>query len=348
MVKKSRSPLEDSEKKIQTRPPLVRMMRLHEELSAGRFPNCRRLSELLEVSSKTVQRDIDFMRDQLGLPIEYDPARFGFAYTEEVREFPTIQVTEGELLALFVAQKALTQYRGTSFEQPLAAAFQKLTDGLREEVGVALKGWDSVFSFKSIGPSVTDVASFDFLSKAIRKNQEIRFHYRKLNSVASEPRCCHPYHLTCVDNQWYCFGLDQDRQAIRTFVLSRMGALELTGRSFEPNKDFSPEDTLEKSFGIFGGKQNYRVRVRFDLFAAQLVRERFWHKSQKLIENSDGTLDLCLQLAALPEIKRWILSWGEHATVLEPAELKESIRDSARRLLESDTITGDLEPQETE
>ena len=57
---------------LHSRPPLERMMRMHERLKSGRFPNCRKLAEELEVSAKTVQRDIDFMRYRLGLPIEYD------------------------------------------------------------------------------------------------------------------------------------------------------------------------------------------------------------------------------------------------------------------------------------
>ena len=65
------------------------MMRMHQRLKAGRYPNCRKLPEELEVSSKTVQRDIDFMRYRLGLPIEYDQLHFGFYYTEPVSSFPT-------------------------------------------------------------------------------------------------------------------------------------------------------------------------------------------------------------------------------------------------------------------
>ena len=53
-----------------SRPPLARMVRLHERLKAGEFPNCRKLAGELEVSSKTIQRDIDFMRDRLGVSPE--------------------------------------------------------------------------------------------------------------------------------------------------------------------------------------------------------------------------------------------------------------------------------------
>jgi len=73
---------------LHSRPPLERMMRLHEKLRAGAFPNCRKLADELEVSTKTIQRDIDFMRDRLGLPIEYDQLHFGSVYTEPVTSFP--------------------------------------------------------------------------------------------------------------------------------------------------------------------------------------------------------------------------------------------------------------------
>ena len=64
------------------------MMQLHAQLQARKFPNCRKLAHELEVSAKTIQRDIEFMRYQLGLPIEYDQLHFGFVYTEPVTSFP--------------------------------------------------------------------------------------------------------------------------------------------------------------------------------------------------------------------------------------------------------------------
>lgn len=66
---------------ITSRAPLVRMTRLHEELKARRFPNCRKIAEALEISAKTIQRDLDFMRDQLGLPIASHMIGIGLAFT---------------------------------------------------------------------------------------------------------------------------------------------------------------------------------------------------------------------------------------------------------------------------
>ena len=67
-------------KYLTSRGPLERITHVHTELERGRFPNCRKLAEALETSCKTIQRDIDFMRYRLNLPIAYDAKRFGFYY----------------------------------------------------------------------------------------------------------------------------------------------------------------------------------------------------------------------------------------------------------------------------
>ncbi|MDR2463278.1 MAG: transcriptional regulator [Verrucomicrobiales bacterium] len=315
-----------------SRPPLARMLKIHETLMAGKYPNCSRLAEELEVVPRTARRDLEFMRDQLNLPLEYDARRFGYYYTEPVAAFPGMQVSEGELLALFVAQKALTQYRGTVFEKPLAGAFRKLTESLPEEISVETDGWDSVFSFKTVGAPVSDLALFTKLSRAVQQSLTVTFGYRKLNGADHERRRVRPYHLACADNQWYLFGFDEERAGIRTFVLSRMKNLTVSDQVFVRPGDFSPKEYLSGSFGIFSGGKNQTVRVRFDAFAARLVGERNWHQSQKLRPLKSGGLELTLTLSSLPEVERWILSWGEHAEVLSPSALRRGIKASAQKM----------------
>ena len=117
-----------------SRPPLERMLRIHEELRRDALVNCTKLVKQLEVCRKTVVRDIAFMRDRLDLPIEYDPRIQAYRYTQPVNAFPTVNVTEGELLALLVARRALEQYRGTPFHRQLEIAFEKLAGGLRDRI----------------------------------------------------------------------------------------------------------------------------------------------------------------------------------------------------------------------
>jgi proteasome accessory factor B len=273
------------------------------------------------------------MRYQLGLPIEYDQLHFGFVYTEPVTSFPNIQVSEGEIVALFVAQKALQQYRGTPFEAPLRAAFQKIGHGLKDRISFSWSDLDAAISFRSVGQSVADLEVFELLSRAVLDSVEAEFRYRKLRSNAAETRRVRPYHLGCVDHQWYLFGFDLARQQVRTFALPRITAPRLTGARFRRPANFSIGKFLDSSFGVFQSEGRTTVRIRFQPFAAQLVRERMWHHSQKIKELRDGGLELKLQLGSLEEIERWVLSWGDEAEVLEPAKLRQRLAEVGRKFV---------------
>lgn len=302
------------------------MLQIHKRLQAEEYPNCSTLAKELGVSGKTIQRDLEYIRDQLGVPLDYDGSRHGYYYTEPVRSFPTIPATDGEVLALFVAQKALAQYRGTPFEKPLANAFEKLSRVLGEDITIDLNELTGALSFRHTGEAITDLKIFEKVTEGLRQSRVLRFSYRKLNGRRNESREVEPYHLASIDGQWYLFGHDSARKDIRTFVLGRIRSVPSVGRKFQKPEDFSLSDRLMGSFGVFKGDGNHRVRIAFDAFAAQLVRERTWHPSQAVKEYTDGTLEMLLELDSLEEIERWVLSWGGHAKVLAPRQLQQRVR----------------------
>jgi proteasome accessory factor B len=325
-MKKKDSPLPGGH----SRPPLERMQRLHDLLSNEQPVNCQQLGKDFEVSYKTIQRDLDFMRDRLNLPIEYDPTRYSFRYTEKVEAFPLLQVSEGEILALFVAQKVLAQYHGTPFEKTLGSAFQKLTGALKETVSFDLGEWGSDYSFRVTGASAADLEVFRLLARAIVQRQEISFSYQPLRATVPETRTVHPYHLANIDNAWYLLAHDPQRAQIRTFALPRIQKPALTKKTFDRPRGFSAEKELKGGFGVFSGTGKFCIKVRFDSFAARLVRERDWHPTQKIREIKGGGIELEMTLGALEEIERWILSWGNHAKVLSPKALTDSVQKRVR------------------
>ena len=311
-------------------------MHLHGLLQAGRFPNCRRLAEELEVSSKTVLRDIEFMRDQLELPIDYSAAERGFFYTRPVVQFPSVQISEGELVALFVARRALEQYRGTSYEKPLRVAFEKLTAALPAQIGFAWEEFDRAVAFHpgTQGRGVADLHVFQTVSDAVLRGEEVEFDYKKPTARAAAPperRRVQGLHLGCFDNQWYLIGQDLVRGAVRTFVLGRMTRIRNTRKRFVRPSGFSVDTLLAGSFGVFSGLKVERVRLRFDADVAQLVRERRWHATQRLADLADGRVELTLDVGLSPEVKRWLLGWGDRVEVREPAALRRAMAEAASR-----------------
>src|ERR1044071_3701872 len=156
-----------------SRPPLERMLRIHQTIQTGAYPNAAELAYELEVSSKSIHRDLDFMRDRLQLPLEYDSRRGGYYYTEEVSAFPTAQITEGELFALVVAEKALQQYRGTSFEKPLLSAIKKMEEALPDTISLSLSALEQTISFRTRAEPILGLEIFDALARATTRRQQL-------------------------------------------------------------------------------------------------------------------------------------------------------------------------------
>ncbi len=307
---------------------LHRIHRIFERIRSGDFPNKRVLAEELSVTQKTIQRDLDFMRDTMELPIEYDARRYGFRFSKVVESFPLLKLTEGELFAIFVGEKALESYVGTPFEAPLRAAFRKFTAGLSGELSVQWSELKGAISFKGIEVQSVPPEILQELTLAIRQRREAAFDYRGLNQKEFGARRVCPYELVLVDHQWYLFAFDLDRQALRRFVPGRLRNLRVSTKTFVKPKGFSAAEHLKNSFGIYSGAEAKRVIIVFDHFASQLVRERRWHPSQETRDLAGGRVELTLTLGSFEEVERWILSWGHHAVLAAPAEWVERLKQT--------------------
>ena len=218
---------------LHSRPPLYRFQEIFHAIKTGRYPNRTKLAETIEVTTKTIQRDIDYMRYQMSLPIEFDFARGGYHFTRPMTELPLFQLTEAELVSVFVAQKALEAYKGTAFEQPLRTAFQKLQAATGSaNVSVSWDDFDSAISFRQFVAYLPDATLFSEIAKAIQNKEVLEFGYKKLEAKAFEKRTVEPWHLACVSGQWYLLGYDRNRNARRIFVLARMQNVSRTVHKF--------------------------------------------------------------------------------------------------------------------
>lgn len=332
---RSIEPAPDAGKFPSSRPPVQRMLRIHQAIQSGKFPNASTLAQQLEVSTKSIHRDIEFMRDRLELPIQYDGRNFGYRYTEEVSAFPTVQITEGELFALVVAEKALQQYRGTNFEKPLLSALKKMEQSLPDTISLNLSEIEQTISFRTRAEQVLNLEIFDALAKATANRQQVELSYRKAGSRDPEKRLIDPYHLANINSEWYLFAYDHARKDIRTFVPGRVQSVRPTGKVFEKPEKFSLDERLSGSFGVHSGEGRHKVVIRFSARVADLVREKKWHPSQQLRPLKDGGVELRLELNGLVEIERWVLGWGGDAIVAEPPELVRAVRKSAQKILAS-------------
>ena len=315
-----------------TRPPMERMLELDRAIRAGEYPNARIIADRLQVAPRTVQRDFEFLKERLLAPLVFVRGRNGYAYSDAGYRLPSVLLTEGELVAILIAERALRQFRGTPFAPDLERAFGKIQFGLRDPVRVDLGRLSESYSFHSPTCLPFDPSLFMTLSGAISNCRRLRLDYWTASRGEQSRRVVDPYHLANVEGEWYLIAWCHTRQRVLTFAPSRIRGVESLDESFEIPSDFKIDVYLRDSMSVMRGNPGeiHHARIRFWGLAARFVAERTWHPSQTTESRADGSLIVGLTLSSLIEVERWVLSWGSEAEVLEPAELRARVAKHAR------------------
>jgi predicted DNA-binding transcriptional regulator YafY len=114
------------------------------------------------------------------------------------------------------------------------------------------------------------------------------------------------------------------REDTRLFHIGRINSAELTEDSVPPETD--EPDQLSQSFGIFKGKPRYLAKILFTSTAAELVRNQYWHKDQRMLTVEEG-VELQLPVSDDREIVMKILQYGAMARPLSPPELVKRVQN---------------------
>jgi predicted DNA-binding transcriptional regulator YafY len=317
------------------------MTAIDQALRAKRWPTQHGLARELDVDPRTIRRDLEFMRDQLCAPIAFDRARRGYCYTEPTFRLPSMLVTDGELLALFLAERIMGQFKGTPFEPALRRAIEKLGELLPEHASVRL---ENVTDFLSVLPKTEcayDPKTFMALVSAITKRRQLEVHYWAASHDETLWRTVDLYGLSLGDEGWYAIGHCHLRKAIRMFAIQRIQSLRETGASFDRPEGFRVEDYQKGSFRAYPGDGDYHVVLRFKPGVARRFAEKKWHASQILDPQDDGSLLARMHLSSLVEVKRWVMWWGTDCEVLEPSELRELVATEVHAMLPRLSASGD-------
>ena len=164
--------------KIATRPQLRRLAVLDRRIRSGKYPNASTVATELGVATRTIHRDIAFLRDAWSAPIVWNDERQGFFYSEADYQLPLQTLTEGELVALFLAERLLQQYRGTPYATAITTAFAKLTNALPEKVTLDLNDLADSLTVRPAPVPHTDIKIFAQLARAVRERLRLRVVYQ--------------------------------------------------------------------------------------------------------------------------------------------------------------------------
>ncbi len=312
-----------------------RLCEIHRLVSEGAYPNCRQLAERLGVHRRTIERDIERMKDLFGAPVAYDAARRGYFYTETFT-MPPMKLKEGEAIVLFMGQKLLAQCRGTPFEDLVQNAVAKIAMLLPGEIEMDLERAVQSVSFHVEplrGEEVLVAGRYQAISQAISERKRLMIGYYSAARGTLTTRKVDPYHLRLTEGAWYLIGHCHMRGEARIFALDRITSLEVTEETFPYPQEFSIDDYLADSLVLERGEPR-RVVIEFSPEAAPYVRGRRWHSSQIIEELPGGGLKMTLVVGSIGEVTRWVMSYGKNAKVVEPQDLRSSVKRELLRALD--------------
>lgn len=145
------------------------------EVRKGRYPNASTLAQRFELSSKTAQRSIEYFRDRMQVPAEYEVARKGYYY-RQAYELPMLQLSESELLALLVSKKLLSDAAAGPLGEEISHLARKLGSIIASGLPGAVKPEDA-FSFRWNGSSPSDPIHFQLVSTALLQSRPLSLCY---------------------------------------------------------------------------------------------------------------------------------------------------------------------------
>jgi predicted DNA-binding transcriptional regulator YafY len=302
-----------------------RWTKIDDEISKGRFPNAHSIAEQLEVSSKTIRRDIEYLRSMLEAPIEYDASHKGYFYTEKW-SLGSIRVTGREYLALLLSSRVFAQYRNTPYYASLEKLYAKMKEFLSEAIEIDPDLFETTVLF--FGGPVTSIPeeTWTVVMNALREKKALCFDYTRPGALAASRSTLETYRVVGYRGDWYCVGRCQERKAIRIYSMARMSGLEFGGPYVIP-KGFKIKDHVAGNFGMFLEETEYKVEIEFDAESAPYIKERIWGRNQEIRELAKGAISLSFTCSSLVELAMWVLSHGSHARVVSPRELVERVRE---------------------
>ena len=287
------------------------------------------IARLTGMTTRTVYRDIRALEEELDVPIyQAGRGRFGI---ERKFFLPPLHLSVPEAIVFFVAARLITQ-SSDEYDAVVVSAFTKLADALPQPIARHITS-----TMLAMGERRRDerfTRNFATVARGWAEGRVVELAYESERGRRTGIRL-RPYFIepSAVGRSVYVIGHDEGAAEFRTYKIERIVQAALTQDRYEIPDDFDADAWLSHSWGIWSSDSTERVtvRLRFDASVARRVRESVWHRSQRLAERADGSVELAFEVAGVVEIRPWILGWGDSVEVLAPAELRELVAGTVER-----------------
>jgi predicted DNA-binding transcriptional regulator YafY len=292
------------------------------------------LASLCSVTTRTIRRDLQAL-EEAGFPLFDDRAgddgRTRWKINGQAFKGLAAGLTLAELCALYFSRTLLETLSGTPFREDVEGAFEKLASALTPHMRQFLDQLPRVIITKAGGSAVADTGDAaarqpGIVTRALEATLHLRqttIVYHSRSSDRTKTYLVHPYRLAYAQGGLYLLAYVPEYGEVRTFAVERIFDLSLLEERFTPIEEL-PETAFPHSLGVHSGPPD-RVEIDFQPPAAEYVRARQWHPSQRVAELGRGSVRITLDVCTDRALHGWILSFGPFARVASPPTLAQEI-----------------------
>lgn len=291
------------------------------------------LAEECAVDRRTIHRDLNAIAEA-GYPLysEWLGGKKTYSFLNDSRSIPPITFTLNQVMSLYLLRSLAANLAGTVFKANIDELFRSINSVLPDRYAahleriarVALPVLQGTRDYTTVSPQL------EKLLQALLHQFRISLAYTKKGAARPDIYDTDPYTLIFHKGGIYLLGYAHGRREMRLFALERVHDIEVSRERFDIPDDYQPESHFEHAFGLVRDTP-MAIRIRFSPVVAQTIRERTWSPGQQITEEDDGWITIEFEAAGELELTAWVLSYGMHAELLEPA----SLRDEITRQLES-------------
>lgn len=275
-----------------------------EKINRGLYPTLKSIEDYLfdhgfEISKRTLQRNIEQVRDEFGIEITYCQEKKGY----------------------FIDKEKSIQFDAFLRFLEIASTAEILTESIQNS-----KKTLEYISFDD-GGTLEGINNLKHLLKAIKEQKAITFtHYNFSNDSFSEKKI-YPYLLKEYMNRWYIIGLLQpENEEFRTFGVDRISDLTTTTETFKRNEELNPTYLFEDTVGlVYSNRKIEEVVLKFTPFQAKYIKTLPIHKSQEILSDTDEECTVRLRVNLNHELKQRILMYCGEVEVVKPTQLRNEI-----------------------
>ena len=288
---------------MSTQGTIKRYIRIIDKISHSHFPSLQTMLSFLKdegfnISERTLQRNIEAIRDEFGLEIKYHPTHRGYYIDKDSNE-------QLESFLKFLEIAGMAEVIGDSLKED-----RKTLNYLSFENNAAVKG----------------IAHISTLLRAIKNSSVVSFDKENYKTEKISKYNVHPYLLKEYQNRWYLVAFVPDLKALRIFGIDRIEGLTALKEKFKKDPSLKTNERFDNVIGVnYKDGKTEQVEISLSPLQAKYIKSLPLHSSQQLLRDDEKGSIISLKLIPNYELIQRILMLGSKAKVLKPQWLADEI-----------------------